>query len=198
MHIQIQCCGIVLMLVLFYFYMRQRRISLDTQKAFLNVFWATLICITVDILSIGAIEYRHVLSEPFAKFVAKTYLVTLLGVALSALSYMCVDIYTVREIYQKQMRKYRIMTLIGVAATYAVPLHYSYTSDGANVKYTYGPSVYVTYGMALVFFITILCLMKKEKAKINPRRREAVCIWLLVWVVASQIQFMQLASWCFT
>ncbi len=56
MHIQIQCCGIVLMLVLFYFYMRQRRISLDTQKAFLNVFWATLICITVDILSIGAIE----------------------------------------------------------------------------------------------------------------------------------------------
>ncbi|NDO49401.1 EAL domain-containing protein [Lachnospiraceae bacterium MD335] len=190
MHIQIQCCGIVLMLVLFYFYMRQRRISLDTQKAFLNVFWATLICITVDILSIGAIEYRHVLSEPFAKFVAKTYLVTLLGVALSALSYMCVDIYTVREIYQKQMRKYRIMTLIGVAATYAVPLHYSYTSDGANVKYTYGPSVYVTYGMALVFFITILCLMKKEKAKINPRRREAVCIWLLVWVVASQIQFM--------
>ena len=109
MHIQIQCCGIVLMLVLFYFYMRQRRISLDTQKAFLNVFWATLICITVDILSIGAIEYRHVLSEPFAKFVAKTYLVTLLGVALSALSYMCVDIYTVREIYQKQMRKYRII-----------------------------------------------------------------------------------------
>ena len=34
------------------------------------------------------------------------------------------------------------MTLIGVAATYAVPLHYSYTGDGANVKYTYGPSLF--------------------------------------------------------
>ena len=68
MHIQIQCCGIVLMLVLFYFYMRQKRVSLDTQRAFLVVFFATFICITFDILSIGAIEYRHVLSEPFAKF----------------------------------------------------------------------------------------------------------------------------------
>ena len=72
MHIQIQCCGIVLMLVLFYFYMRQRRIALHTQRTFLNVFWSTFACIAVDILSIGTIE---------------------LGVALSALSYMCSDIY---------------------------------------------------------------------------------------------------------
>lgn len=190
MHIQIQCCGIVLMLVLFYFYMRQRRISLDTQKAFLNVFWATLICITVDILSIGAIEYRHVLSEPFAKFVAKTYLVTLLGVALSALSYMCVDIYAKREVYWQQMRKYLVLTAAGVLGIYAVPLYYQYSADGAKVEYTYGPSVYVTYGMALIFFVRIFYLLHKERAKINPRRREAVCIWLLVWIVASQLQFM--------
>lgn len=32
--------------------------------------------------------------------------------------------------------------------------------------------------------------MYKEKAKINPRRREAVCIWLVLWIGASQIQFM--------
>ena len=92
MHIQIQCCGIVLMLVLFYFYIRQKRIALETQKAFLEVFWASFFCIAFDIFSIIVIEYRHVLSEPFAKFIAKTYLVTLLGVAISALTYMCVDI----------------------------------------------------------------------------------------------------------
>ncbi len=190
MHIQIQCCGIVLMLALFYFYMRQKRISLNTQKAFLGVFWATFFCILLDILSIGAINYRHVLSEPFAKFVAKSYLVTLLLVALSAMSYMCIDIYTKRGIYRQKMIKYRIITVISIIGTYAVPLYYQYTEDGMDVKYTYGPSVYITYGTALIFFIRIFYLLKKEKANINPRRREAVCIWLLVWIAASQIQFM--------
>lgn len=190
MHIQIQCCGIVLMLVLFYFYMRQRRISLNTQKAFLSVFWATFICIAVDILSIEAINYQHIFPKLFVKFAAKSYLVTLLGVALSALAYMYVDIYTREDIYRQKMRKYLILAGIGVLGTYAVPIHFHYAEDGKSVMYTHGPSLYVTYGMALVFFVTIFYLLKKEKAKINPRRREAVCIWLLVWIAASQIQFM--------
>lgn len=190
MHIQIQCCGIVLMLVLFYFYVRQKRIALQTQKAFLVVFWASFFCIAFDVFSIIVIEYRHVLSEPFAKFIAKTYLVTLLGVAISALAYMYVDIYSRRSDYWRDMTKYIVLWGIGAIGTYAVPLYYNYSADGTEVLYTYGPSVYVTYGVSLVFFIRIFYLMKKEKAKINPRRREAVCIWLVAWIVASQIQFM--------
>ncbi len=190
MHIQIQCCGVVLMLVLFYFYMRQKRIALESQKAFLGVFWASLICIVFDIFSIIVIEYRHVLSEPFAKFVAKTYLITLLGVAISALAYVYVDIYPKKKDYWHDFRKYAVLWVIGAIGTYAVPLYYNYSADGTEVLYTYGPSVYVTYGVSLVFFVRIFYLIKKEKAKINPRRREAVCIWLVAWIVASQIQFM--------
>lgn len=190
MHIQIQCCGVVLMLVLFYFYVRQKRIALETQKAFLVVFWASFLCIAFDIFSIIVIEYRHVLSEPFAKFIAKTYLITLLGVAISALGYMCVDIYAKRDEYWRDMRKYLVLEVLGVIGTYAAPLYYNYSPDGTEVLYTYGPSVYVTYGVALIFFVRIFYLMKKEKARINPRRREAVCIWLVAWIVASQIQFM--------
>ncbi len=190
MQIQIQCCGIVLMMVLFYFYIRQKRIALKTQRAFLWVYGATFVCILLDVFSIGVIEYRHALSEVFARFVAKSYLVSLLGVALSALSYMCVDIYAKQEVYWQQMRRYLILTGAGIVGTYAAPLYYQYSADGTEVLYTYGPSVYVTYGMALVFFVKIFYLLRREKAKINPRRREAVCIWLLVWIVASQIQFM--------
>lgn len=190
MHIQIQCCGIVLMLVLFYFYIRQKRISLYTEWAFLNVFWVSFASMVLDILSIIVIQYRHALSEPFAKFIAKTYLITLIGVAVSALAYMYVDIYANREKYGQEMMKYRILALAGMIGTYAVPLHYNYDADGTTVLYTYGPSVYVTYGVSLVFFVRIFYLMYREKAKINPRRREAVCVWLVLWIAASQIQFM--------
>ena len=190
MHIQIQCCGIVLMLVLFYFFVRQKRISLYTQKAFWSVFWTTFICVVFDVLSIIVIQHRHEVSEPFAKFVAKTYLVTLLAVAISALEYMYVDIYVNMDVYRKQMKKYWALALLGAIGTYAVPLYYNYSADGTEVLYTYGPSVYVTYGVSLIFFVRVFYLMYKEKAKINPRRREAVCIWLVLWIGASQIQFM--------
>lgn len=190
MQIQIQCCGIVLMLVLFYFYMRQKRISLNTQKAFFKVFGTTFFCIVFDVLSIGVINYRHMLPAWFVSFVAKTYLVTLLSVALSALTYMCVDIYSKRETYVRKMRKFRVLGALAAIGIYAVPIYYHYSEDGETVLYTHGPSLYVTYGTALIFFVAILYLLKKEKAKINPRRREAVCIWLFVWIAASQIQFM--------
>ncbi|MDE7322390.1 MAG: EAL domain-containing protein [Lachnospiraceae bacterium] len=190
MHIQIQCCGIVLMLVLFYFYVRQKRISLYTQKAFWGVFWATFVCVVFDVLSIIVIQHRHEVSEPFAKFVAKTYLITLLAVAISALSYVCVDIYTNLDEYRKEMKKYWVLTILGAIGTYAAVLHYNYSADGAEVLYTYGPSVYVTYGVSLIFFVRVFYLIYKEKAKINPRRREAVCLWLVMWIGASQIQFM--------
>lgn len=189
MSIQMQCCGIVLMLLLFYFYIRQRRISLDTQKAFLRVFWATFFCLVFDILSIFAIDYRHVIGNGLAEFVAKSYLITLLLVAYSALTYMCVDIYETRELYRCKMKIYFILLVIGIIGTYAAPIDYHYAKDGKTVLYTHGPSVFITYGIALIFFSATFYLMKRKKEKINPRRREAVCIWLIVWVVAAQIQF---------
>ena len=130
MSIQMQCCGIVLMLLLFYFYIRQKRISLNTQKAFLRVFWATFFCLAFDILSICAIEYRHVIGETFTKIIAKTYLITLLLVAHSALTYMCVDIYETQEIYRQKMKKYMLMLTLGIIGTYAVPIDYHYAEDG--------------------------------------------------------------------
>lgn len=43
------------MLVLFYFYVRQKRISLYTQKAFWSVFWTTFICVVFDVLVVVVI-----------------------------------------------------------------------------------------------------------------------------------------------
>ncbi len=40
--------------------------------------------------------------EPFAKFMAEDYLVIPLGVAVSALSYICMDIYAKQKIYRKK------------------------------------------------------------------------------------------------
>lgn len=189
MHIQVQCCGIVLMMVLLFFYLRQKRMALKTERAFLRAFCVTLACIVFDILSIIVIAKRNILPQIFVEFICKSYLVTLLCVALCALSYVCVDVYSTKKQYKKIVSKYDFGALIGMFIIYALPIHYQIAEDGETVLYTYGPSVFATYILAIGLLIVTFYLMKKQKNKINPRRREAVSLWMGIWIGASLIQF---------
>lgn len=189
MDIRLQSCGVILMSVLLYFYIRQKRIFLNTEKAFLRAFLVTLASIVMDILSIIALDYRKKLPELFVKFVCKSYLVTLLGVALCGLLYVCVDIYTKKNEYRKKVRKYEVTALLGILLIYLLPLHYMFAEDGTTVIYTYGASVIVTYLFAVSFLIIIACLMKKEKNRINTVRRQAVQLWMGIWMGASVVQY---------
>ncbi|MDE6607746.1 MAG: hypothetical protein K2K54_08340, partial [Lachnospiraceae bacterium] len=189
MHIQVQCCGIVLMMVLLFFYLRQKRMALKTEKAFLKAFCVTLACIVFDILSLIVIAKRNILPQIFVEFICKSYLVTLLCVALCALSYVCVDVYPTKKQYRKTVSKYELGSLAGIVIIYTLPIHYQIAGDGETVLYTYGPSVLATYILAIGLLIATFYLMKKEKNKINPRRREAVSLWMGIWIGASLIQF---------
>lgn len=190
MSIQIQCCGVVLMVVLLYFYMRQKRISLNTERAFLRAFFVTFASILFDIFSIIALRHREILPELFVKFLCRSYLVTLLGEALCCLLYVCVDIYTKKREYQAKVKKYELAALAGMLLIYFLPLHYQYAEDKSTILYTYGASVYATYLFAVGYLIIIICLMKKEKNRIGPARRQGVRFWMLLWVSASLIQFL--------
>jgi len=163
--------------------------ALKTEKAFLRAFCVTIACIVFDILSIIVIARRNILPWIFVEFICKSYLVTLLCVALCALSYVCVDVYSTKKQYNKIVSKYRFGALTGMLVIYALPIYYRIAGDGETVLYTYGPSVFATYIFAVGFLIVTFYLMKREKNKINPRRREAVSLWMGIWIGASLIQF---------
>ena len=146
MNIKMQCCGVILLVVLLFFYIRQKRISLNTQRAFLQAVFVTLGCILLDILSIIVLNHRDIVPDLIVKFICKSYLASLVGVALCGLLYVCVDIYTKKSDYRKKTRKYDLAACVGM-------------------------------------------LVKKERDRINPLRREAVRLWMLVWMGASLIQF---------
>ena len=62
---------------------------------------------------------------------------------------------------------------------YAAPLYYNYAADGAEVLYTFGPSVYVTYGVFLkddhqrskvsLLCKQLLCVLIQRTAVEQPR-----------------------------
>ena len=176
------------MLLLLYFYKSQKRINLRTGKAFERTFAMSIVCICCDISSCIAIVNDDVLPALLVKFICKTYLVTLIGVAFFALVYICADIYKKRIDYHRALRLYSLPIFIGIVLVYALPIQYFHDSKRA-VLYSYGPSASATYACAFAIIVMIVIRMRREKDKITPRRREAVLIWMGAWMLSALVQF---------
>lgn len=189
MNIKVQCCGIVLMLVLSYFYIRQKKVRLNTEKAFWRIFCVTLICICLDILSLFAIKYKGRLPGIAVDMVCKSYLASLVLVALCSLIYICVDIYNKRAEYKRVLLGWLCIAAPSVLIIYLLPIRY-YVEEG-EISYTYGPAVLATYISAFLLLVATLWYTTRERARINPRRREAVVFWMAIWICAAWIQFIR-------
>lgn len=187
MNIKMQCCGIVIMLVLYYFYRKQRRIELNTVKAFSRVFGMTFICIVLDILSVVAIVYMESIPMLLVELVCKGYLTSLLLMCLFAILYICVDVYE-ETMYKKAIIKYTLYVAAGIIALLVLPIQY-FCDKETGVVYTYGSSVIAAYITNVGFVAAIFLLMWKKKSNINAKRRDAVSMWLLTYIMAAVVQF---------
>lgn len=188
MNIQTQCCGIIVLLVLFLFYKRQKKIELNTEKAYWRAFCITVLCITMDILSIVTIANMDRIPIHFVNFVCKTYLVSMICVALSSLLYIYADLYSKKGTYRNIVKKYILIAAIGALLIYILPICIHYEGDG-NDLYTYGPSALATYFFAVSFCLINIYSMIRHKNAISQERREAVFIWMSVWASAAVVQF---------
>lgn len=187
MNIWTQCCGIILLLVLFLFYKQQKTIHLTTERAFWRSFCVSMVTITLDILSLIAIDNMDILPVKMVEFVCKSYLVSILGIVLCGLLYICADIYTKDDQYSKHVKSYLLIAIIGVVCIYLLPIQIYHNTDN-SIMYTYGASVYVTYVFNIGFVVINICSMIWRKDRINPRRREAVFIWMIIWLLAAIVQ----------
>lgn len=187
MNIKVQCCGIVLMFVILYFYGRQKKIRLNTEKAFLGMFCTILASLFMDILSLVALTHMDQLPVLAVDLICKAYIAMLVLSALSGILYVCTDIYGGGPRYRKVTSFYCIMAGIGIILIFILPIYK--ICNGEKEMYTYGPSALVTYAFAFFFFTATLILMQRHKDSMNPRRREAVYIWIAFWIIAAVIQF---------
>ena len=188
MPIQVQCCGLAVMMVLFYFYKSQRTITLNTVKAFWNSFVITFVNITLDITSCIVIRYRDSLPTLLVDGVCKSYLASLGMLAYFALLYILTDVYSKKSEFYRISLSYGTFMVIAIAFIYILPIHYF--DDPVNkVIYSYGPSDYATYVFALFTILFTVAVVIKQRKKIEKKRRFAAFVWISVWLVAAIAQF---------
>lgn len=189
MPIQVQCCGLLLMLILMFLYKKQKTIKLRTEKAFMKAFVMTIISVFADILSCVVISFKDNLPVFLVNTVCKLYLVTLLGQSFFALLYICTDLYTDKDSYRRKMMGYGVFALATAAAIMVLPI-FIYSDAEEGVLYSYGPSAYVTYIFAFITFFIMVMKMIREKGKLSASKRMSVLMWLGVWMIAALLQLM--------
>ena len=187
-NIYTQCCGIILLMTILWFYLRQERLHLNTGKAFFHTLLVGLFSIVMDAFSIVAICNADRLPLVFVKFVCKTYLVSLVGLALCAVYYICTDIYTKKVQYRKALYLNFAICLIVVPLIYALPIQIHCALGGKEV-YSYGPSVLTAYVAAVIYLVINLVLLVCKRAVIRESRRKAMSFWMFIWIGSALIQF---------
>ena len=189
MNIEIQCCGVALLIMLLIIYSKQRRLDLASGKLFLAAYFTTMFCLCMDILSVVLIVHRARIPWFLTEFVCKTYLVSLVLVGLLALSYVGSDICCQMPAYRKQMRCYVLITIAVGALIYGLPISLYSNADG-SIVYSYGPSTWMTYAGALFFIGANLATLVTQRKRIHDRQRRAVITWMGMWIAAALIQFL--------
>ncbi len=187
MNIQVQCCGVVVLILIWYFSLRKRPLGLETVKLFLVTLGMNSFCILMDILSIVAICYRDQISGFLLALICKTYVLSLIWVGYFELLYSNADFMQVRAERKKRNRIYTVLVLTATFLIYILPIHY-YQKD--SIVYTYGPSCIAAYVFALLFVMVTLYQVGIRGKKMNPKRRRAIVIWMIIWILAAVTQFL--------
>lgn len=191
MSIRIQCCGIVVLLILLFFQSKQKRTHLLTERIFLWVLGSCLASLLLDVFSVVSLNYVFGGGrEPgvYLALICKGYLLTMPAMGISTLLYVCADMYST---HPEQMRRkgnlYGTIGAVSMAVILLLPIQY-HKNELGQVTNTDGPSVYATYVTITIYLTLILYHLFRHRARMNNHRRTAVLVWMALWLGSFAVQ----------
>ena len=186
MNIQVQTCGLVILVLLMLFYRSTKSLRMYTEKIFSHVLSAATLSISLDILSIVAIEYKNMMPLVLVESICKLYIVTLIWLTMYAFTYVLTDLYS-KEVHKKRAKDITMIAFIEGIIVALLPI--DIYKEG-EIVYTYGPAVLFVYGCVLINIIATIIVSVVCIKKLNKRRVLAVSIWMCIWIFAAVIQFL--------
>ena len=186
MNIQVQVCGLLIVLLLYCFYMSSKTLKLYTEKIFHQAMSMSILCLFMDILSVVAITYQNVLQLFLVESICKLYIITLVWVSMYAFVYVLTDLLS-EEKHKLWIKRIKIIITAQSILVYILPI--GIFAEG-RVVYTYGESVLAVYASVTVYIIATLVTIGRYFKRLNKRRTFAVGLWMFVYICAAIIQFL--------
>ena len=185
LNIQVQICGLFIILVIMRFFYGNKKLGLFTEKVFSRALLGSFVSLILDIVSIVLIVNSDKIPEFIVRTVCKVYLISLLSMGFAGFDYILSDLLTEAK-YKVVIRYVVILLLAESIAILATPIYW-YTDE--NISYTYGLSTTVMTVFTFGFFAATTGIVIFKRKNLNPRRAVAMGFWMGTWVVLATIQF---------
>lgn len=186
MNVQVQICGLSILFLLIIFYKSHVTLHLYKEKVFFAVLCIITVSLIGDVLSLVAINYRQGIPSVLVNGVCKGYIISLIWGAWSAFIYVITDLLSEKE-HRKLTRWSMMFTMAQSAVICFLPI---YIFEKGKQVYTYGPSVswvYIFVGLYIIATLTVTGVFRK---KLNPRRRFAIILWMIIWLASAVFQLL--------
>lgn len=184
MNIQFQICGLSILFLLILFYKSHSTLHLYKEKVFYTVLCIITASLMGDVWSLVAIYFRQSLPSILVESVCKLYVISLIWGSWSALIYVVTDLLSEKE-HRKLMFRLALFALAQSVMIYLLPIHIF--NEGEQM-YTYGVAVwwvYIFVGLYIIATLTVTCVFRK---RLNPRRRFAIILWMIIWMASAAFQ----------
>jgi len=188
MGIVAQLCGVVICLVLAFFFKQQRKLHLETQSAFVRVWQICFLGLILDISSILILKYEEFFSHDFAMFVCHTYLLTILWKQVLGVLYIDTYISEQHDFKQKETLLYVLYGIIGSIIIMQMPV--SGFMDRGKSGYAFGKATVTAYILAIVLLIRMLILLIQYRRQMTKNSKRSACCWIGLCLTATIIQFL--------
>ena len=162
----------------------QKRLNFAAERAFTKLLFGVVVSIILDISSIFAINYRDVIGMNVTQIVCKFYLLSITMVACLAAWFSVAEIrYSFKQFW---INATAVPLVIEIIVLLFAPV--KIFAEG-NAIYTYGIPVLVTYAFCTLYIVSTFIMILLLREKINVKRRYAIYFWMIAWLVAALIQF---------
>ena len=185
MNIQVQCCGVVILCVLFIFHISRETVGFRGTKLYERAMLANFLCLVLDISSIVLITIYRGAANFSTLFVARMYLVSLIVVFMFGFIYACNDIHSLQK---NKLMFWCPIAFATIGSLLALFLPISIEFEGTRA-YTCGPAVNATFFIAPAFILGTFLLTFIFRRQMNPHRKDAIRIWMGLEFLAGILQF---------
>lgn len=185
MNIAIQCCSLLILVVIIYLYLSCKKVFLNSEFAFFNLLCSTVLCVFVDIISIFMMSKYDYFGRGIVNGVAKFYLITVVNVARCCIMYIMSNVYDKGKVLKGSRIAVYVCFAIVCIGICVAPIEF--VSDG-KVVYSKGLSLYVSYIFLCIFALQLAALLVKYGRTLNKDRAIVMSFWVVLWIAACIIQ----------
>ncbi len=185
MNIEFQVSGLILDILLIYFYLRHDTVGLFSERIFRRALMINTLCILLDIVSVILIVTEGVTPSFVISLFCKLYLASLILSTYIGFAYAASDIPHLKENDTLKI-VLRIIVAVEVAVTLLLPVEYHHNKSEV---YSYGMATRMAYLFAGAFLVATLLVTFINGKYMNIHRKNAVRAWIILDILAAVIQF---------